>query len=104
MNIHRSIRYFWQRVTRGWDDSDTWSLDYTIAEFALPRLRRFKEINVCYPSDLDPESWDEILDDMIYAMEVTSSELSFDLDGGVDWKRVQKGHMLFGQYFRDLWW
>ena len=39
----RNLKYFWQRRTRGWDDSDLYSLDYTIAKFVLPRLKVFAE-------------------------------------------------------------
>lgn len=41
---------------------------------------------------------------MIYAMQST---LDYDDMTGkwenIDWKRVNKGHKLFGKYFRDLW-
>ena len=32
-----------QRLERGFDDSETWNLDLTIAKFVLPRLESFKE-------------------------------------------------------------
>ena len=46
MNIFnkRYWKFLWQRWTRGFDDSETWSLYDTIARFILPRLKRFKEI------------------------------------------------------------
>lgn len=46
MNIFtkRFWKFLWQRWTRGFDDSETWSLDSTISYFILPRLKRFKEI------------------------------------------------------------
>jgi hypothetical protein len=95
-----------QRKERGWDDSETWSLDTTIARLVLPRLKRFKEVNCGYPGFLSIEKWDEILDHMIYAMEVCSDE---ELYYGCklkkkDWKRVSKGFKLFGKYFQNLWW
>lgn len=40
----RFWKFLRQRITRGWDDSETWSLDSKITEFILPRLKRFKEI------------------------------------------------------------
>ena len=36
----RKIKYWWQRRTRGWDDSGTWNLDY---EFMLWLNSRFKK-------------------------------------------------------------
>jgi len=102
----RDFRHWWQRRTRGWDDSDTWGLDGTIAEFVLPRLRRFKELNNGFPGhDLTWESWNAALDDMIYAMDICDQEkTSSQDDDTVDWERVQRGLELFGKHFRDLWW
>ena len=102
----RKILFKKQRKERGWDDSETWSLDSTIAGFVLPRLKRFKEVNCGFPSLLSEEKWNEILDHMIYAMEVISDE---ELHYGCtltkkDWKRVNRGCRLFGKYFQDLWW
>lgn len=106
MNIKRVIKFLFQRAARGWDDSETWHLSGTIAEFALPRLKRFKEISIAYPSDsnLTPEDWDLILDDIIYSLEVEIDDNSSVDPTTIDWSRAQKGNMLFGQYFRDLWW
>lgn len=103
----RERLYKKQREERGWDDSDTWSLDTTIAKFVLPRLKRFKEVNIGYPSFLPSiEEWNEILDHMIYAVEVLSNdELKYGCDlKKMDWKRVQRGCRLFGKYFQNLWW
>ena len=99
---NRAFRLYSQRLTQGFPDSDTWNLDYHIAEYSLPRLRRFKEVNNGYPGDLTPEKWDEMLDDMIYSMDVIVNRDSFDDD--VDDERVHRGLKLFGQRFRHLWW
>ena len=32
------LKRLYQRLTRGWDDSDTWSLDYTLYQWLLPIL------------------------------------------------------------------
>jgi hypothetical protein len=47
----RAVRFWFQRRTRGFDDSELWSLDHTILAFALPRLRRFREISHSFPAD-----------------------------------------------------
>lgn len=39
-----TYRRLWQRITRGWDDSDTWNLDTTFAAYMLPRLRRYRKL------------------------------------------------------------
>jgi hypothetical protein len=33
-----------KRLERGFDDSETWSLDYTVASFIIPRLERYQEL------------------------------------------------------------
>lgn len=56
--------------------SDLWNLDITIANFVLPRLKRFKKENIGYPGidEMDtPEKWDEALDKMILAFEYVIS-------------------------------
>ena len=40
----REIDFIKQRLERGFDDSETWSLRDTIALFILPRLKRYQEI------------------------------------------------------------
>jgi hypothetical protein len=98
---HGNIKRWWQRRTRGWDDSDTWNLDYTLATMILPRLKRFKELNNGYPHGLTPEKWDEMLDQMIYGMEqiIENDNETKPID-----KRALEGLELFGKYFRHLWW
>lgn len=49
-NSHKNkIKRFFQRLYRGWDDSETWSLDTSFYNWLLPRLKRFTELTVCYP-------------------------------------------------------
>lgn len=58
------IKRFGQRLIRGWDDSDTWSLDDSFYKWLSPRLKRFTELNFCYPGDKRYptfESWDNEL-------------------------------------------
>lgn len=97
----RSIKFWFQRRIRGWDDSETWSLDYTIAKFILPRLKRYKEICKSHPCTFNEENWNEALDEMIYAMERSVNRFN---DFDTDWDRQQKGLALFFKYFNDLWW
>jgi len=39
----REKKYEKQRIERGFDDSELWSLDYTIIELILPRLKTFNK-------------------------------------------------------------
>lgn len=101
----RSYKFWCQRRKRGWDDSDTWSLYTSIAEFILPRLIRFKEVNNGFPDNLTSEKWDEILDKMIFAMDyIAREDDTFGKELEDNWEKVQEGLDLFNEYFFDLWW
>ena len=91
-----------QRKTRGWDDSETWSLDNTIAKFVLPRLKRFKEVNGGTPFNLTAKEWNKILDQMIKAFEIYARGAWDMKDKEV--KIAEKGMMLFSKHFGELWW
>ena len=105
MRVCRSVKYLFQRIFRGWDDSETWSLDCTIAEFVLPRLKRFKELNIGFPHRIEsPEKWDEILDKMIFALDKVTKQFDDEDWTEEDQRKIRWGLIAFGNYFRDLWW
>ena len=113
------------------DDHDIWNLDYTLACIIHPALVRVKESQHGYPElwedgmcyheyytrqlhfdfiDEDVESkylwqkWQDILDDMIYAMEIIATEKIYDIDlDTYDNERVDRGLELFGKHFCSLW-
>jgi len=101
--IPRPVWFWGQRLQRGFDDSITWSLDATVSEFLLPRLRRFKEINIAYPAGMTAEEWDQALDKMIAAFEFGASEERW-LDIGPGYAKHQEGLDLFAKHFWSLWW
>jgi hypothetical protein len=103
INIRKKLLFFKQKVVRGWDDSETYSLYYTIAKFTLPRLKVMKELHYDYPMGLTPEKWDEILDDIIFTFEIIVKDYNF-LPEGCDAERYERGIKYFGEYFLDLWW
>lgn len=123
MQIPRQIRFFFQRLVRGWDDSDTWSLNTTIAEFIYPRLKRFKAIKNSTPVGMNFNEWDDIINKMLFAFGLEIYEFS-DKKGnvaeeiGLDveeynkydsyfhtcWEKKENGLELFKKYYLDLWW
>ena len=101
----REKKYIKQRINRGFDDSETWNLDGTIAEFIIPRLKVFKTKLHGYPGDLTEESWNEIIDKMILAFELNLSN-KYDWDKRASTEndaKIQEGLDLFAKYFRHLW-
>jgi hypothetical protein len=102
-HLPRQVRLWWQRRTRGWDDSTTWSLDSSLSTLILPRLRRFKAVTIAYPSDMTEQAWDEALDKMIAAFEFGASQERWSADSA-EYTRHQEGLDLFAKYFWALWW
>lgn len=103
--IRQWVKFWWQRRTRGWDDSELWSLDVTLAQHIAPRLRRLKLIQHGYPHDHTPEQWAEELDQMIAAFEFIGSEAFWDFGPEYEEraKKAQEGLMLFARYYMALW-
>lgn len=103
----RDARFLLQRVTRGWGDDDTFSLDYSLAKLIAPRLRRFKEITIGNDySKLSTErkEWAEELDKMISAFEWYGSENRWNDNEFEMMKKHQEGLDLFAKYYGGLWW
>ena len=109
--IAMSIRFFFQRRIRGFDDSELWSLDQTILEFILPRLKRFRALRkVGWPGPcaiydlsyeeyekltgpaqlaLDEKShheWNKMLDRMIRGIELQVESAGLFLVPNPNWK------------------
>lgn len=99
-DFKRKVKFFIQRWIRGFDDSELWNLDCTIAQFILPRLRVFKEFNDGHPSNITMEEWNTILDTMIFSFENIEAEPNFDNE--LEYK-IQHGLYLFAHYFGNLW-
>lgn len=92
-----------QRLERGFDDSETWSLDSTMARFILPRLIRFREINEGYPSTISEQEWNSILDKMILAFSLLASDAVY-FTSKEDQEKIDEGMALFAKWYQSLWW
>lgn len=62
INIFRPVLHFYQRLTRGWDDSESWNLDYTVAKLMLPRIKKYREGLRGHPACITEQEWTDILD------------------------------------------
>jgi hypothetical protein len=82
--------YQQQRIERGFDDTEVFSLDYTIIQFALPRIKRLLEIerNKCISNFSEGEYFKD-LEQIISDLETYDSDVT-DLT-------------LFFKYFKQLW-
>ena len=87
---------------RGFDDTEIWNLDLTIAKFILPRLVRFKEYTGTYPNGFTIDSWRDELQVMIDAFKILNDDECMELeDGAID--AINKGLQSFAANFRHLW-
>ena len=86
-------------------EHDVYAMDETLALIIVPMLKKLKEQMHGYPSDLTEESWNAMLDDMIWAFEqkldedweqqyvIQQGEIDWDTDKNEDgtttvvWKR-----------------
>ncbi len=97
--LKRSIRFFFQRRIRGWDDSETWNLDHSFAKLILPRLLRFKQIRM---KTIDAQ-FEKDLDIMIDTFKLIASKEYWDLHKIEDYEKLQKGLDLFAKHYFGLW-
>ncbi len=100
--MKQKIRFFFQRLTRGWDDSELWNLDHNLSKLILPRLKIFRQFHLTYPHGMEYEEFNAIVDKMIYSFEYLSTDKAYDFNPEED-KKVQEGLELFAKYFRALW-
>jgi hypothetical protein len=91
-----------QRIERGFDDSETWSLRDTIANFIIPRLEAFKEVSskmVEFDSVLLTD-----IDLFLNAMKLVSKDKGMLNLTQEEEKELQKGLDAFPKIFMSLWW
>jgi len=98
---------------------DTYSMDCTLAMIIHPMLVQLKETAHGYPSGLTEESWNKILDEMIWAFGHKSKEMDAgDMCGDKcsnfgdavckscmkeTEERLTNAFILFGKYYENLW-
>lgn len=91
-----------QRIENGFDESELWNLDYTIARFIHPRLKQFSEYVISYPTGMTCEEWEDKLKQMVKAFEIIIDDNNWELDNEqVD--IVNNGLDLFREHFFNLW-
>lgn len=77
--IEKLALYKKQRIERGFDDTELWNLDRTIAKYVLPRLVEFKKVVNGYPPEFDKfDDWMDVIDKMIYAFDHIVNKEKYD--------------------------
>lgn len=105
MKLPRRIKHLIQRLRYGFDDSDTWSLDMTMAKWLVPRLKRFQKLSIGVPEfEMTQVEWSTILYKMIVAFELIANQYEADEPLWHNDPRVEEGLNLFRKYYLSLWW
>ncbi len=102
--LRRKFKFLFQRKTRGWDDSETWNLDFEFAKWIYPRIKRFKEINNGHPEELTEEEWNSTIQEMVDGFEIMSDEERYFWYSKEDGKKIKKAMRLWYKWHCYLWW
>jgi hypothetical protein len=125
------IKLAWQRAVRGWDERQTWNIDYEYSKILGELILRFKEVNNGVPNsileqttedyfpfkDQTPEEfqascelWDNVLEEMAEGfLYYHNHEFDYDYDDVTEYEKllnekINRSLELFSKHFRDLWW
>ena len=98
----REMEFKKQRLERGFDDSETWSLRDTIANFVIPRLERYEEISKDF-LNRDDELVAEI-ECFLNAMKLVARDKGSLILTKEEEKQMWKGLENFPKIFMSLWW
>lgn len=96
----RELKFFKQKITRGFSDKQLWNLDVTLAKFLLPRFKRYLKItkNVIDFNQQTIKEFDEIL----WMLETVSAKKYWSCTIE-ETTRVQKACELLGKNLLSLW-
>ena len=102
-------KYRQQRFENGFDDTETWHLDSTMALFIIPRLKRFIEINNGIPVGETEQSYNEKLKFIIQAFENYYAEDKYFNSVDIEERKkltddVKLAVEYLSKLWFDLWW
>jgi len=96
-----------QREENGFDDTETWHLDKTVALFLMPRLERFIQVNNGFPCGETEESYNKKLNFILNSFKEyyynENDEVSLELEKE-RLSNAKKAAALLGEIWFDLWW
>ena len=83
---------------RGFDDSELWNLDSSIAQFIYPRIKAFRNMKNGHPPKISNKKWNKILKQIEKSFKIIIKD---DMDNSK--KQYKKGMKLFSKYMSHLW-
>jgi len=113
MNDYKyEVKWAWQRVFRGWDDTACWSIDEHLSILLPKVIRKLRDGCDSYPLGLkNLKEWKVILGQMADGFEAYwlmrnatfTNEKSFFKQQEILKKKFDKGFQLFVKHFSGLW-
>ena len=97
-NDEREELFTKQRIERGFDDSETWSLDGTFSEFMLPRLERYREITK--GMFIERDDFNQKIDELIESLKIHVESNGYISER----EKIMNGLKHFPEIFLGLWW
>jgi hypothetical protein len=100
-------KYKKQRDERGFDDTETWHLDKTVALFLIPRLKRYIEVNNGFPNGETEQSFNEKLNFIVKSFEEYYQDENIEVSLELEKERLanaQKAISILSDLWFDLWW
>lgn len=91
-----------QRDTLGFDETETWDLFVSIAQYTLPRLKHFRENIISHPGTMTMDEWKDILQKMIDGFEIVVDDNMY-VNYPIKSKILEEGLALFAKYYTNLW-
>lgn len=106
------LKMAWQRAWRGYDDSDLWSLNYTIANLIVVGCRQMRESGYSYPGEFSEppygdgqgfDAWAEVLRRIEEGFQAWIDEDGWFFDKPDQEAKFKDAMSLFSEWFSGLW-
>jgi hypothetical protein len=100
-------KYKKQREDSGFDDTETWHLDKTLALFLIPRLERFIQVNNGFPGGETEESYYEKLNFILKSFKEYYNDENDEVSLELEKERLinaNKAVSILGEIWFYLWW
>lgn len=103
----REIKWAWQRVFRGWDDTVVWSIDMHLNVMLPQWLRVLRDNGMGVPCGMSETEWHDILNRMIAGFEAGKRLDEWKWSDNDEWKQLEsqldEALKLLVEYYRALW-
>jgi len=106
LRIPREIKWFFQRATRGYADSDVWNLDDYILSWLPKALKQLAKDTGGYPLEFkNIEEWEKVLEKISNLLEKGKEKMDSTDEEDIKLlnKEFEEGMDLLKKHFFSLW-